>query len=180
MKIIESGLEEVLLFEPTVHGDDRGFFLEAWQETTFNELVGRPVHFVQDNHSRSSQGVLRGLHYQIGQPQGKLIRVVSGAILDVAVDLRKSSQNFGSWTSVELSENNHRQLWVPRGFGHGFVTLSQSADLLYKVDAPYWSNGDRAVRWNDPDLGIDWGIEDPQLSEKDRAAPWLRDAELFQ
>lgn len=179
MKVLETGLPGVLIVEPTVHGDDRGFFLESWSRDTFNEVVGRDVAFVQDNHSRSAKNVLRGIHYQVGEAQSKLVRVVSGAILDVAVDFRRSSPHFGEWIAIELSEENHRQLWVPGGFGHGFVVLSESADLVYKVDAPYAPLGDRAVRWNDPDLGINWGISEPRLSAKDLAAPMFSEAELY-
>jgi len=183
MKVIETNLPEVLLLEPKVFGDARGFFLESWNRQTFAD-VGLNLDFLQDNHSRSAQGVLRGIHYQLNQPQGKLVRVVSGAVFDVAVDLRKSSSRFGQWTGHELSAENKRMMWVPPGFGHGFLVLSETADFLYKTTALYAPQWDRGVRWNDPDIGVHWPLAGlptpaPQLSGKDQIASWLKDAEVY-
>lgn len=170
-----------LVLEPEIYADDRGHFFEAFNRQAFEDQVGDKWGFVQDNHSRSRQGVLRGLHYQIEpMAQGKLVRVVRGAVFDVAVDIRRSSRSFGEWIGVELSEGNFKQLWVPPGFAHGFVALSDPADLLYKVTEYYSPEHDRSIRWDDPDIGIDWPIEgDPMLSDKDAEAPYLRDAEVF-
>jgi len=180
MNVIETALPEVLLLEPKVFGDARGFFLESWNKQTFAER-GLNLDFVQDNHSRSAQGVLRGIHYQIRQPQGKLVRVVAGSVFDVAVDLRKSSPHFGKWVGYELSAENQRMLWVPPGFGHGFLVLSESADFLYKTTEYYAPQWDRGVRWDDPDIGIAWPLNGvPQLSGKDQAQPLLKDAEVFE
>lgn len=180
MKVISTNISEVLIVEPKVFGDDRGFFFESFNQQDFNEAVGQDVQFVQDNHSRSAKGVLRGLHYQIQQPQGKLVRVVRGAVFDVAVDLRKSSATFGQWVGAELSEDNHRQLWVPAGFAHGFVVLSESAEFLYKTSDYYAPEFERCIIWNDPDIGINWPIDDePQLSGKDQQGLSLNDAEVF-
>ncbi|MGE5139782.1 MAG: dTDP-4-dehydrorhamnose 3,5-epimerase [Rudaea sp.] len=182
MKVIPTELPEVLILEPKVFGDDRGFFMESYNRRAFNEAVGYDVDFVQDNHSRSARGVLRGLHYQLPpDAQGKLVRVTSGRVYDVAVDMRRSSERFGRWTGVELSSENHRQLWIPEGFAHGFLVLSQSADFLYKTTNYYSPGSERAVRWNDLDLGIRWpeAGSDPRLSDKDATAPVLRDAETF-
>lgn len=177
MNIIETTLPGVLLLEPKVFGDARGFFLESWNRETFAEL-GLDLDFVQDNHSRSAKGVLRGLHYQLNDPQGKLVRVVSGAVFDVAVDLRKSSPHFGQWVGYELSADNHRMLWIPPGFGHGFLVLSDTADFLYKTTAYYAPQWDRGIRWDDPDIGVQWPLEGaPTLSAKDQAQPLLKDAE---
>ncbi len=183
MKIIETNLPEVLLLEPKVFGDARGFFLESWNRQTFADL-GLNLDFVQDNHSRSAQGVLRGIHYQLNQPQGKLVRVVSGAVFDVAVDLRASSPRFGQWTGHEISADNKQMLWIPPGFGHAFLVLSEAADFLYKTTALYAPQWDRGVRWNDPDIGIQWPLaglqtRSPQLSGKDQAQPLLKDAEVY-
>jgi dTDP-4-dehydrorhamnose 3,5-epimerase len=180
MKVISTNISEVLIVEPKVFGDDRGFFFESFNQQDFNDAVGQDVQFVQDNHSRSAKGVLRGLHYQIQQPQGKLVRVVRGAVFDVAVDLRKSSATFGQWVGAELSEDNHRQLWVPAGFAHGFVVLSESAEFLYKTSDYYAPEFERCIIWNDPDIGINWPIDDePQLSGKDQQGLSLNDAEVF-
>jgi dTDP-4-dehydrorhamnose 3,5-epimerase len=180
MKATPTALPEVLLLEPKVFGDERGFFLESWNARTFAQATGADVAFVQDNHSRSARGVLRGIHYQLVKPQGKLVRVASGAVLDVVVDLRRSSPRFGQWTAEELSAGNQRQLWIPPGFGHGFVVLSEWADFLYKTTEYWIAEYDRAVAWNDPDIGIDWRLQGaPVLSERDRAAPALRAAEVF-
>lgn len=182
MKITATSLPDVLIIEPRVFGDARGFFTESWSEKVFNEAVGQPVRFVQDNHSRSSRGVLRGLHYQLPpHAQGKLVRCVSGAVFDVAVDLRRSSPNFGRWAGVELSADNHRQLWVPPGFAHGFLVLSETADFLYKTTDTYAPQAEGSVRWDDPAIGIQWpelGLA-PLLAEKDLKAPLLMDAKHF-
>ncbi len=179
MNVIETNLPEVLLLEPKVFGDARGFFLESWNRQTFSDL-GLDLDFVQDNHSRSAQGVLRGIHYQLNQPQGKLVRVVSGAVFDVAVDLRKTSPRFGQWTGHILSAENKQMLWVPPGFGHGFLVVSETADFLYKTTALYAPQWDRGFRWNDPEVGIQWPLAgEPQLSAKDKIAPLLKDAEVY-
>jgi len=183
MQIIPTALPDVLILEPKVYGDGRGFFMESFNARDFARATGLHVDFVQDNHSRSARGVLRGLHYQIEQPQGKLVRVVRGAVFDVAVDLRRASPHFGRWVGVELSEDNRRQLWVPPGFAHGFVVLSESADFLYKASDYYAPAHERGIAWNDPAIGIVWplaahGIAAPILSDKDRAAPPLAQAEL--
>ena len=180
MKLVETALPGVLLIEPRVFGDARGFFLESWNARSFaaNDL---DLDFVQDNHSRSARGVLRGLHYQRANPQGKLVRVTRGAVYDVAVDIRRSSPHFGQWVGVELSEDNHRMLWVPPGFAHGFLVTSDTADFQYKVTQFYDPADERAIRWDDPAIGITWpdvGSE-PTLSGKDGAAPCLADADVF-
>ena len=181
MKVIETPIPDLLVLEPRVFGDSRGFFLESWNERTFREATGVSLPFVQDNHSRSARGVLRGLHYQLRQPQGKLVRVVRGSVFDVAVDLRRSSSTFGRWYGTELSEDNHRQLWIPPGFGHGFLVTSESADFLYKATDYYAPEHERCVLWNDPALGISWPIEGltPLLSEKDRLGLPLSEAEVY-
>ena len=180
MKVIETRLPGVKLIEPRVFGDERGFFLESWNSEAF-AAAGINAVFVQDNHSRSSRGVLRGLHYQIRQPQGKLVRVTCGAVFDVAVDMRRSSPQFGRWTGCMLTAENKHMLWVPAGFAHGFVVLSDTADFLYKCTTPYAPEYERSVAWNDPDLAIDWQLGDvtPLLSAKDAAAPSLLQAEAF-
>ena len=181
MKVIPTSIPDVLIIEPRVFGDARGFFFESFNQQAFKAVTGLEVNFVQDNHSRSTQGVLRGLHYQIEQPQGKLVRVVRGAVFDVAVDLRKSSATFGQWVGVELSEENKRQMWVPPGFAHGFLTLSESADFLYKTTDYYAPQFERCVAWNDPAIGIKWpvGVQ-PKLSNKDQAGVHLGAAETFE
>ena len=180
MKATPTALPEVLLFEPKVFGDARGCFLESWNARTFRELTGLDVDFVQDNHSRSVRGVLRGLHYQLQQPQGKLVRVVRGRVFDVAVDLRRSSPRFGCWAGVELSEDDHRQLWVPPGFAHGFLVLSESADFLYKTTDYYAPAHERCIAWNDPQIGIDWPLDGaPLLSAKDAQGVSLAEAEAY-
>jgi dTDP-4-dehydrorhamnose 3,5-epimerase len=182
MKIIPTDLPEVLILEPQVFGDERGFFMETYNRRAFNEAVGHDVDFVQDNHSRSARGVLRGLHYQLPpHAQGKLVRVTLGRVFDVAVDMRRSSPRFGQWTGVELDAAAHRQLWIPRGFAHGFAVTSQTADLLYKTTDYYSPAAERAVRWNDPALAITWPEFDvpPTLSAKDIAAPGFDDAASF-
>ena len=180
MRAVETALKGVFVIEPKVFGDERGFFFESFNRRAFAEAVGTDLEFVQDNHSRSRRGVLRGLHYQIQQPQGKLVRVVAGEVLDVAVDVRRSSPLFGRAVAVRLSAANHRQIWVPPGFAHGFVVLTESADFLYKTTDYYAPQHERSVRWNDPALAIDWQIDfEPTLSAKDRDAPLLADAEVF-
>ena len=180
MKIIATAIPDVLIIEPRVFGDARGFFFESFNQQAFRAATGLDVAFVQDNHSRSAQGVLRGLHYQIEQPQGKLVRVARGAVFDVAVDLRQASSTFGQWVGVELSEENHRQLWVPAGFGHGFLTLSETADFLYKTTDYYAPEHERCLAWNDPAIGIEWPLRSaqPQLSAKDQLGKLLADAAL--
>ena len=175
-------LPEVLVIEPRVFGDARGFFFESFNARVFGDLSGFHPKFVQDNHSRSARGVLRGLHYQIRQPQGKLVRVVRGTVFDVAVDLRRSSPNFGRWAGWELSEDNHRQLWIPPGFGHGFVVLSESADFLYKTTDYYAPEHERCLRWNDPSVGVQWPVAglDLKLSEKDQRGLPLAECECFE
>ncbi|BEP33729.1 dTDP-4-dehydrorhamnose 3,5-epimerase [Variovorax sp. V59] len=181
MKATPTAIPEVLIIEPKVFGDARGFFYESFNGKAFDEAVGRHVEFVQDNHSRSAKGVLRGLHYQIQQPQGKLVRVVRGAVFDVAVDIRKSSPTFGQWVGVELSEDNHRQLWIPAGFAHAFLVVSATADFLYKTTDYYAPAHERCIAWNDPKVGIAWpdiGMA-PMLSAKDQAGVSLNQAEIF-
>jgi len=179
MKATQTRLPEVLLLEPRVFGDSRGFFFESWNEREF-ERAGIHARFVQDNHSRSGRGVLRGLHYQIRQPQGKLIRVVAGEIFDVAVDIRRSSPNFGRWDGIRLSAESHNMLWVPVGFAHGFCVLSEFAEVLYKTTDFYAPEHERCIIWNDPELGIDWPLQGvPALSAKDAAGARLREAEAF-
>lgn len=180
MKVIKTKIPEVMILEPKVFGDARGFFLESFNQKVFREATGLSLDFVQDNHSRSAQGVLRGLHYQLKQPQGKLVRVVRGAVFDVAVDVRRSSPTFGQWVGVELSEENQRQFWVPPGFAHGFLVLSASADFLYKTTDYYAPEHERCVLWSDADLAIPWPlVGDPVLSAKDAAGAPLKAAELF-
>jgi len=168
MQAIETPIPGVWVLEPKVFGDARGFFFESWNARGFREATGVATDFVQDNHSRSARGVLRGLHYQIQNPQGKLVRVVRGAVFDVAVDLRRSSPTFGRWFGAELSEENQRQMWVPPGCAHGFVVRSEFADFLYKATDYYAPEHERCIAWNDPTLGVDWGIAEPVLSAKDR------------
>ncbi|ABP77790.1 dTDP-4-dehydrorhamnose 3,5-epimerase [Stutzerimonas stutzeri A1501] len=180
MKVVETSIPDVLIIEPKVFGDERGFFYESFNAAAFEAATGLKRQFVQDNHSKSQRGVLRGLHYQIQQPQGKLVRVVAGEVFDVAVDLRKSSPSFGRWFGTHLSAQNQRQLWIPEGFAHGFVVLSESAEFLYKTTDYYAPEHERSLLWNDPELGIEWPLDEaPQLSAKDIAGKLLRDAELF-
>ena len=179
MKSISTAIADVFILEPKVFGDTRGFFFESFNSRAFAEATGLDVNFVQDNHSRSARGVLRGLHYQARQPQGKLVRVVRGSVFDVAVDIRKTSPTFGKWVGVELTEDNHRQLWVPPGLAHGFLVISESADFLYKTTDYYAPEHERCLAWNDPAIGIDWPLEgEPQLSAKDQLGKLLADAEL--
>ncbi len=181
MNVISTALPEVLVLEPKVFGDSRGFFFESYNRKTFAADTGLDVEFVQDNHSRSARGVLRGIHYQLVRPQGKLVRAVAGAVWDLAVDLRRSSPRFGRWVGVELSAENQRQLWVPPGFGHAFVVLSETADFLYKTTDYWYPEHERSVVWNDPDLAIDWPLDGaaPQLAAKDAQAPRLAEAEVY-
>ncbi len=181
MQVIDTVLDAVKIIVPDVYGDDRGFFLESWNRQTF-EANGLPGSFVQDNHSRSSQGVLRGLHYQVNHPQGKLVRVTRGEVFDVAVDLRKSSLQFGQWAGVLLSESNKRQLWVPEGFAHGFYVVSETADFQYKCTDYYRPEFERSLKWDDPDVGIEWPIIDgtePLLAVKDAAGLALKQCDAF-
>jgi len=177
---LPTDLTGVLVLEPKVFGDARGFFFESFNALEFERVTGVPATFVQDNHSRSARGVLRGLHYQIEHAQGKLVRVTQGAVYDVAVDLRRHSPTFGRYTGVVLSADNHRQLWVPPGFGHGFVVISDSADFLYKTTDYWYPEHERSVRFDDPSIGIPWPLEGaPLLAAKDAAAPLLADAEVY-
>ena len=180
MKVTPTAIPEVLILEPQVFGDDRGFFFESFNARRFEELSGLSVSFVQDNHSKSAKGVLRGLHYQIRQPQGKLVRVLAGAIYDVVVDMRRSSPFFGRWVGVALSAENRHQIWVPPGFAHGFVVTSETAEVAYKT-TDYWApEHERALLWNDPALAIDWPLAgEPMLSGKDSQGKLLADAESF-
>ena len=177
MNFIATELEGVYIVEPRVFGDKRGFFMESWSKRAF-EAAGLFYDFVQDNHSSSDvKGTLRGIHFQKGEKaQAKLVRCVRGAVLDVAVDLRPQSSTYKRWVAVELSEENKRQLLIPRGFGHGFVTLTDHVEFLYKADNPYAPEADGGIRWNDPELNVDWGVTDPVLSDKDKNAPFLKDA----
>ena len=180
MHAIETGLSGLLILEPKVFGDARGFFFESFNQRRFEEVTGVGDQFVQDNHSRSARNVLRGLHYQIQQPQGKLVRVVAGEVFDVAVDIRRSSPTFGKWFGIHLSAENKKMLWIPVGFAHGFVVISESAEFLYKT-TDYWAPPhERCIRWNDSDLGIDWPLQgDPLVSAKDAAGRPFREAEVF-
>ncbi|MBN3763247.1 dTDP-4-dehydrorhamnose 3,5-epimerase [Burkholderia sp. Ac-20365] len=180
ISVTATALPEVKIIEPKVFGDARGFFYESFNAREFAEFVEADVEFVQDNHSRSAKGVLRGLHYQIEHAQGKLVRVVEGEVFDVAVDIRKSSPNFGKWVGVVLSTENHRQLWVPPGFAHGFVVLSESAQFLYKTTDYWFPEHERSIVWSDPDVGITWPIDfEPLLAAKDAAGKRLCEAEVF-
>ena len=178
--VTPTAIADVLILEPKVFGDARGFFYESFNARDFAQATGLDVHFVQDNHSKSAQGVLRGLHYQIQHPQGKLVRVVQGEVFDVAVDLRQSSPTFGQWVGVHLSAENHRQLWVPPGFAHGFVVLSESAEFLYKTTDYWYPEHERSLLWNDPEVGIAWPVQgQPLLAAKDAAGKVLAQAECF-
>jgi dTDP-4-dehydrorhamnose 3,5-epimerase len=184
MRVLPTSIPEVALIEPKVYGDTRGFFFESFNERQFSEIIGQNVRFVQDNHSRSSRGVLRGVHYQVRHTQGKLVRVVSGAVFDVAVDLRRSSPTYGSYVGEILTAENKRMLWVPEGFGHAFLVLSDNADFLYKTTDYYDPDAERCIRWDDPDLDIRWPLEELEdvevkLSQKDREGLQFREAEVF-
>jgi dTDP-4-dehydrorhamnose 3,5-epimerase len=180
MKVIPTKIPDVAILEPKVFYDERGFFFESYNRQNFTEIAGHVVNFVQDNHSRSKQNVLRGLHYQIQQPQGKLVRVIVGSIFDVAVDIRKSSPTFGQWVGCELSAENKHQIWIPPGFAHGFVVLSEFAEVLYKTTDYYAPQYERCILWNDPNLAIDWQFAgNPILSAKDQAGKPFLEAEVF-
>jgi dTDP-4-dehydrorhamnose 3,5-epimerase len=180
MNVIPTHIPDLLIIEPRIFGDDRGFFFESYNEKSFAEKTGISPKFVQDNHSLSTKNVLRGLHYQIQETQGKLVRVISGEVLDIAVDIRRSSPTFGQWASCLLSGENKRQFWVPEGFAHGFVVLSDSAEFLYKTTNYYAPQYDRVILWNDPDLGVDWQLKgEPILSDKDKAGKRFKEADLF-
>ena len=181
MKIIDTEIPDVKIIEPKVFGDDRGFFFESFSQRVFDEAIGRHVDFVQDNHSKSSKGVLRGLHYQLNpHAQGKLVRCIAGAVYDVAVDIRKSSPYFGKWIGVELSSENKRQLWIPEGFAHGFYTLEDNTEFVYKTTNFYSKECERSIVWNDPTLGINWPKENILLSEKDKSAVTFSLSEVFE
>lgn len=181
MNVISSPIPDVLIIEPQVFGDDRGFFYESFNQKRWREKTGLDTTFVQENHSRSTKNVLRGLHYQIQHPQGKLVRVIDGEVFDVAVDLRRNSPTFGQWTGIHLSAENKKQFWVPEGFGHGFVVLSDVAEFLYLTTDYYHPEHERELRWNDPQLAIGWPITDvPRLSGKDEVAPFLADADTYE
>jgi dTDP-4-dehydrorhamnose 3,5-epimerase len=180
VNVIATELPEVLILEPKVFGDERGFFYESYNARAFQDATGVKAQFVQDNHSRSQQGVLRGLHYQIEHAQGKLVRVTAGEVLDIAVDIRRSSPTFGQWVGVNLSAQNARQLWIPPGFAHGFLVLSEHAEFLYKTTDYYTPSAERCIRWDDPDLAIDWQLAGtPVLSAKDQQGKSLQEADLF-
>jgi dTDP-4-dehydrorhamnose 3,5-epimerase len=181
MNVIKTEIQDVLIFEPKVFGDSRGFFFESFNQTIFEEAVGRKVEFVQDNHSKSAKGVLRGLHYQLApRAQGKLVRCVAGSVFDVAVDIRRSSPTFGHWIGVELSSENKRQLWIPEGFAHGFYTLEEGTEFVYKTTDTYSKESERGIIWNDPTLGIEWPDSNILLSDKDRLASFFLQAEVFE
>jgi dTDP-4-dehydrorhamnose 3,5-epimerase len=180
MNVTQTSIPDVLIIEPKVFGDERGFFFESFNSSAFEELAGQQCSFVQDNHSRSAQNVLRGLHYQIQRPQGKLVRVCAGEVFDVAVDIRKSSPTFGQWVGVNLSAENKRQMWVPEGFAHGFLVMSDVAEFLYKTTDFWYPEYERSILWNDPEIGIVWPIlSEPLLAGKDVSGNLLCDAELF-
>lgn len=180
MKVVPTAIPEVMILEPKVFGDDRGFFFESYNQRAFREVTGLTVDFVQDNHSKSARNVLRGLHYQVDHAQGKLVRVVQGAVFDVAVDIRRSSPTFGKYVGVELSAENKRQLWVSAGFAHGFLVLTETAEFLYKTTDFYYPEHERCIAWNDPEIGIAWPVgESPVLSAKDAKGASLREAAVF-
>ncbi len=181
MQVIQTEISDVLMIEPRIFGDERGFFYESYNEKVFTQETGLQLHFVQDNHSRSQKNVLRGLHYQIQQPQGKLVRVIKGEVFDVAVDLRKSSTTLGQWVGCHLSAENKRQFWIPKGFAHGFLVLSDEAEFLYKTTDYYAPQFDRTLIWNDPKIAINWPTtEDPILSEKDQKGKSFQEADLYE
>ena len=181
MEIISTKIPDVIIIEPAVYGDERGFFYESFNKIKFSDVSGVTSEFVQDNHSKSVKGVLRGLHYQIKQPQGKLVRVCQGEVLDVAVDIRKSSPTFGQWVGVNLSAENKRQLWVPEGFAHGFIVLSETAEFLYKTTDYYAPEYERCIRWDDCDLSIDWQLSgNPLVSDKDAKGLMFKEADIFE
>lgn len=179
--VSKTRIPDVKIIEPRVFGDTRGFFMESWNERDFEELVQKNIKFVQDNHSKSMKGVVRGLHFQLPpHAQAKLVRCISGEIFDVAVDIRKNSPTFGQWVGVRLSSQNHKQLWIPEGFAHGFVALSEHAEVFYKTNAFWAKEFEGSIRWDDPDIGVEWPLSgSPCLSDKDKAAPFLKDAAIF-
>lgn len=181
MRVLNTKLNDVLVIKPKLHGDNRGFFMESWNKREFDQAIGKEVSFFQDNHSRSTLGVLRGLHYQVTRPQGKLVRVVKGAVLDVIVDIRQSSSTFGQHVKVKLTEDNAEQVWIPEGFAHGFVVLSESADLCYKTTDYYDPLDEHTIRWDDPELNIDWHLNSlvPNISDKDKKGCSFKDAKKF-
>lgn len=180
MKIIQTAIPDILMLEPKVFGDERGFFFESYNQRVFENLTGHAPPFVQDNHSRSTKGVLRGLHYQIQHPQGKLVRVISGTVLDIALDIRRGSTTFGQHVAVELSAESKHMLWIPEGFAHGFVVISESAEFFYKTTDYWHPEHERCIRWDDPDLAINWGLNaTPLVSSKDAQGKLLKEAELF-
>ena len=180
MKVTPLSIPDVLLIEPQVFGDDRGFFYESFNQNKFEEAMGKKINFVQNNHSKSIKGVLRGLHYQLApKAQGKLVRVTQGEVFDVAVDLRQSSPTFGKWVGEILSSDNKKQLWIPQGFAHGFLTLSDTAEFLYKTTDFYSKDHEEAIQWNDETIGIDWPMQDVSLSSKDKVAPSFKEAKYF-
>ncbi len=176
----KTNLPEVLILEPQVFSDERGFFFESFNKLEFKRVTGLDVNFVQDNHSKSKQNILRGLHYQIERPQGKLVRVVNGEVFDVVVDLRRSSKNFGKWTGITLSSKNKKQLWIPPGFAHGFVVISDTADFIYKTSEYWFPKFERCLNWHDKDISIDWPIQNPIVSDKDKKGIMLKDAVVFE
>jgi dTDP-4-dehydrorhamnose 3,5-epimerase len=181
MKVTPLAIPDVLLIEPQVFGDDRGFFFESFNQERFEKVIGRKINFVQDNHSKSIKGVLRGLHYQLPpKAQGKLVRVIQGEVFDVAVDIRKSSSTFGKWVGEIISAENKKQMWIPEGFAHGFLTLSDTSEFFYKTNDFYSRAHERAIRWNDKAIGIDWSSDNILLSEKDVEAKFFEDSDLFQ
>ena len=180
MKVTPLSIPDVLLIEPQVFGDDRGFFYESFNQNKFEEAMGKKINFVQDNHSKSIKGVLRGLHYQLSpKAQGKLVRVIQGEVFDVAVDLRQSSATFGKWVGDIISADNKKQLWIPEGFAHGFLTLSDTAEFLYKTTDFYSKDHEEAIQWNDKTIGIDWLMQEVSLSSKDKVAPSFKEAKYF-
>jgi dTDP-4-dehydrorhamnose 3,5-epimerase len=179
MKVIETEIPDVKIIEPKVFGDERGFFFESYNKKVFKELIGYAPEFVQDNHSRSVKGVLRGLHYQLKQTQGKLVRITTGEVLDVAVDVRRSSPTFGKWVAIKISAENKRQVWIPEGFAHGFLVLSDYAEFLYKTTDYYSPENEQCIRWNDPAIGIQWGTQTPSLSARDANGTSFHDAQVF-
>lgn len=181
MKVTPTNIPDVLIIEPKVFGDNRGFFFESFNQQAFNDAVGQDVQFVQDNHSRSAKGVLRGLHYQLPpKAQGKLVRVVQGEVFDVAVDIRKDSPTFGQWVGEILSAENKKQLWMPEGFAHGFLTLSETSEFMYKTTSYYAPDSERCIRWNDPSIRIEWPLQEVLLSGKDQQGQPFKDADTFQ
>jgi dTDP-4-dehydrorhamnose 3,5-epimerase len=179
MKVISTALPDIFIFEPDFYPDARGFFMEVFNQRFFSEVTGFQGSFAQDNQSRSAKNVLRGMHYQLQKPQGKLVRVTNGAVFDVVVDIRKSSPTFGQWLGVELSSDNRRLLWIPSGYAHGFVSLADNTDVTYKVTDYHFPQGERSIAWNDSAIGIKWPVQNPILSERDQKAVLLKDAEIY-